>query len=311
MSQLAEAQLSSPAGKHRPKPFWRQPRKWIAGYLFAGPAMILLILFSLISISVSLYLSFFDYDIIARGGPFLGFGNYREALFKDELFWKALANTAYYAIGVVPGITITAFLLALAGHNVRHGKGIFRTIYFLPSITPIVVISLIWVWLYSPEGMINLLLEQVGIQGPNWLMTARTAMPSVIIMSVWFHVGYYVVIYLAGLADIPRDFYDAAKVDGANAWQEMLYVTIPLLRNVTLFVTVTLAIGAFQVFAQIYIMTQGGPGTATTSMQLLIFRQGFQYFRMGYASALSWLLFAVIFVLVAVQLRASRSEQVF
>jgi len=298
-------------GRNRVKPLWRQPRKWLAGYFFVGPAALLLVVFSVISIGISLYLSFFDYDIITRGGPFIGLGNYREALFQDELFWLAMRNTIYYAVGVVPGITISAFLLALAGHKITHGKSIFRTIYFLPSITPIVVISLIWVWLYSPEGMFNQLLKQIGISGPNWLMTAPMAMPSIIIMSIWVHVGYYVVIYLAGLADIPRDFYDAARVDGANWWQEIRYVTVPLLRNVTLFVTVTLAISAFQVFTQVYIMTMGGPGSATTSMQLLIFRQGFQYFRMGYASALSWLLFAVIFVLVAIQLRTTRSEQIF
>ncbi len=308
MSQQA---IGHTTGRSTPKSLWQQPRKWIAGYLFAGPATILLVLFSLISIGVSLYLSFFDYDIISRGGPFVGFGNYREALFKDELFWTAMWNTAIYAAGVVPGITISAFLLALAGHKVTYGKSAFRTIYFLPSITPIVVISLIWVWLYSPQGMFNQFLSSIGITGPNWLIDARTAMLSVIIMSIWVHVGYYVVIYLAGLSDIPRDFYDAARVDGANWWQEIRFVTVPLLRNVTLFVTVTLAISAFQVFTQIYIMTLGGPGSATTSMQLLIFRQGFQYFRMGYASALSWLLFAVIFVLVAIQLRTTRSEQIF
>jgi multiple sugar transport system permease protein len=303
--------VTQQAVPHRSRPFWQQPRKWIAGYLFAGPAVLLLIVFSLISIGVSLYLSFFDYDIISRGGPFIGLGNYREAIFRDDLFWTAMFNTAYYAAGVVPGITISAFLLALAGHRVTHGKSIFRTIYFLPSITPIVVISLVWVWLYSPEGMFNQILKRFGVSGPNWLMDPHIAMPAVILMSIWVHVGYYVVIYLAGLADIPRDFYDAAKVDGANMWQEIFYITVPLLRNVTLFVTVTLAIGAFQVFTQIYIMTMGGPGSVTTSMQLLIFRQGFQYFRMGYASALSWLLFAVIFVLVAIQLRTTRAEQIF
>lgn len=309
MSQNAAVGASGRTHKH--VPLWRQPHKWIAGYLFAGPAAILIVLFSVISICVSLYLSFFDYDIIRRGGPFLGLGNYREALFQDELFWKAMLNTAYYAVGVVPGITVSAFLLALIGHKATIGKSVFRTIYFLPSITPIVVISLIWVWLYSPEGMFNLLLRRIGMDGPNWLVDRRVAMPSVIIMSIWVHVGYYTVIYLAGLADIPKDYYDAAKVDGANWWQEIVYVTVPLLRNVTLFVTVTLAIGAFQVFTQIYIMTQGGPGSATTSMQLLIFRQAFQYFRMGYAAALSWLLFVVIFVLVAIRLRANRSEQLF
>jgi multiple sugar transport system permease protein len=309
VNQVAESGRTSAVSRRRP--YWQQPGKWISGYLFAGPAIILIIIFSLLSIIVSLYLSFFDFDIIARGGPFIGFDNYREALFKDELFWTALLNTATYAIGVVPGITIISFLLAYAGHNVTYGKGIFRTIYFLPSITPLVVISLVWVWLYSPQGMFNQLLSRIGLSGPNWLMDPKTSMTSIIIMSIWVHVGYYVVIYLAGLADIPRDFYDAAKVDGANTWQEIVFITLPLLRNVTLFVTVTLAISAFQVFTQIYIMTLGGPGSATTSMELLIFRQGFQYFRMGYASALSWLLFAVIFVLVAIQLRTTRSEQIF
>jgi multiple sugar transport system permease protein len=305
------SQTLTPRTSHKPRPFWQQPGKWIAGYLFAAPAIALIVVFSIISIVVSLYLSFFDYDIIRRGGPFVGLGNYRDALTRDRLFWAAMINTTIYAVSVVPAITLFGFLLALAGHKVRTGKSIFRTIYFLPSITPVVIISLIWVWLYSPRGMFNQILSLVGISGPNWLIDQQTALLSVMIMSVWTSVGYYTVIYLAGLSDIPRDFYDAAQVDGASWWQEIIYVTIPLLRNVTLFVTVTLAIGAFQVFTQMYIMTQGGPGSATTSMQLLIFRQGFQYFRMGYASALSWLLFVVIFALVAVQLRSNRSEQIF
>jgi multiple sugar transport system permease protein len=151
----------------------------------------------------------------------------------------------------------------------------------------------------------------LGIHGPNWLFDRNLALPSVVIMSVWQTVGYYTVIYLAGLADIPQDYYDAAKVDGANRWQEIRYVTIPLLRNVNLFVTVTLAIAAFQVFTQVYIMTRGGPGNATATMQFIIFRNAFQYFRMGYASAISWLLFLVVFALVIAQLRTYRSEQMF
>jgi multiple sugar transport system permease protein len=174
-----------------------------------------------------------------------------------------------------------------------------------------VVIALIWVWLYSPRGMFNQILASIGIQGPNWLFEKNLALPSVIIMSVWQTVGYYTVLYLAGLADIPKDFYDAANVDGANWWQTIRHVTVPLLNNVTLFVTVTLAIAAFQVFTQVYVMTRGGPGNATTTMQFLIFRQGFQYFRMGYASAISWLLFVVIFVLSIAQLRINRSQQLF
>ncbi len=289
----------------------QQPSKWISGYLFAGPAIILIVIFSLVAIAFSLYVSFFDYDIISPNRPFIGLSNYKEALFRDKLFLKSFKNTALYVIGVVPGITITAFLLALAGHKVRWGRDAFRTIYFLPSITPAVAMALVWVWLYSPKGMINQALSMIGVQGPNWLMNTRWAMPSVIVMSVWMSVGYYTVIYLAGMADIPNEFYDAARVDGANAWQEIRHVTMPLLRNVTSFVTVTLGIFAFQVFTQVYIMTKGGPGDATVTLQLLIFRNGFQYFRMGYAAAISWLLFIVIFVLALIQLRGYRSQQLF
>jgi len=296
---------------YKARPFWKQPRKWIAGYLFAGPAILLIIIFSILAIVFSLYVSFLQYDVISATKPFVGLANYREALFKDKMFWTALKNTTFYVIGVVPGITITGFLLALGGHKARWGRGAFRTIYFLPSITPTVAMALVWVWLYSPRGMINQMLATVGISGPNWLMDPRLAMPSVIIMSVWISVGYYTVIYLAGMADIPQEFYDAARVDGANWWQEIRYVTIPLLRNVTLFVTVTLGIFAFQVFAQVYVMTRGGPGDATVTTQLLIYRNGFQYFRMGYAAAISWLLFLIIFALAMVQLRGYRSQQIF
>ena len=289
----------------KPKPLWRQPSKWIAGYLFAAPAITLLILFSVISIAVSLYLSFFDYDIIRRGGPFVGLDNYREALFEDDLFWTAMRNTAFYAIGVVPGITITAFLLALAGHKATTGKGFFRTVYFLPSITPIVVISLIWVWLYSPEGMFNQMLDTIGIQGPNWLMDPRTAMPSVIIMSVWVHVGYYVVIYLAGLADIPSDFYDAAKVDGANAWRRFFHVTIPMLTPTIFFVVILSIIASYQVFTNAFVMTEGGPGSATLMLVLLLYRVAFEQFKFGFASAIAWLIFAIIMVFTLLVIRSS------
>jgi len=304
------ASSSATEGIYVAPPLWKQPRKWIAGPLFAFPAVFLIIIFSIISIAVSLYISFLDYDVISEVSPFVGFANYREVL-KSDLVWVALKNTTMYVVGVVPGITIGGFILALIGHKVRRGKTFFRTVYFLPSITPMVVVALVWMWLYSPRGMLNDILSAIGIAGPNWLFDKHWAMPSVIIMSIWQTVGYYVVIYLAGLADIPQDFYDAARVDGANWWQEILYVTLPLLRNVTQFVTVTLGIAAFQVFTQVYIMTNGGPGSATTVMQFLIFRNGFEYFRMGYAAAMSWLLFVVIFALAMLQLRINRAQQIF
>ena len=289
---------------------WRKPGKWIAGPMFAAPAIIFIVVFSLISIVVSLYISFLKYDVISAVTPWIGFHNYQEAL-HDQALWHSLRNTALYVLAVVPGITIAGFMFAWAGHHVRQGKAFFRTLFFLPSITPIVVLALIWMWLYAPKGMFNTMLLGIGIHGPNWLSDVHWALPSVILMSIWQSMGYYTVIYLAGLSDIPPDFYDAARVDGANVWQEMTHITIPLLRNVTQYVTVTLAIFAFQVFAQVYIMTKGGPGDATSTMQYLIYRNGFEYFRMGYASAISWLLFIVIFALVAVQLRAQRSEQIY
>ena len=308
---MTKASSAITGGQLRPpRPFWQQPKKWIAGPLFASPAILFILVFSIISIVVSLYISFLQYDVISEVTPFVGLANYREAL-NSHAFWQALKNTAVYVVGVVPGITITGFILAWAGQKVRRGRAFFRTVFFLPSITPMVVLALVWMWLYAPKGMLNAMLAGVGISGPNWLFDVKWAMPSVIIMSVWQSVGYYTVIFLAGLADIPQDFYDAARVDGANWFQEIVHVTVPLLRNVTQFVTVTLAIAAFQVFAQVYIMTKGGPGDATMTMQYIIYRNGFEYFRMGYAAALSWLLFAVIFVLVIFQLRMNRSEQIF
>lgn len=289
----------------------RRLKQTYSAYLFVAPATLLIVVFSFAAIIISLYISFFEWDIISDTHPFVGLGNYRRALFEDELFWVAARNTLYYVALSVPGITILAFLLALLANEALVGRAVFRTIFFLPSITPMVVIALIWIWLYTPDGMLNGILGVFGLPQPNWLNDTNTAMPAVVIMSIWQAVGYYTAIYIAGLADIPKDFYDAAKVDGASRLQEIRYITVPLLRNVTLFVTVTLAIAAFQMFTQVYVMTQGGPINATETMQLLIYKNAFRYFKMGYASALSWLLFLAIFVLVAIQMRRFRSRETF
>ena len=291
--------------------FRRRVRRTYAGYFFVSPAALLIVVFSVVAIVVSFYISFFQWDILSDNHPFLGLANYRQALGGDNLFWIALGNTAYYVVFVVPGITVLGFGLALIANEALFGRAIFRTIYFLPSITPMVVIALIWIWLYTPDGLLNTILGALGLPQPNWLSDANTAMPAIIVMSVWQAVGYYTAIYMAGLADIPQDFYDAAKVDGANRLQEVRHITIPLLRNVTIFVTVTLAIAAFQMFTQVYVMTQGGPVNATETMQAIIYKNAFRYFKMGYASAISWLLFLVIFALVAIQMRIFRSRENF
>jgi multiple sugar transport system permease protein len=291
--------------------FRRRVRRTYAGYFFVSPAALLIVVFSVVAIVVSFYISFFQWDILSEHHPFVGLANYRQALGGDNLFWIALGNTAYYVVFVVPGITVLGFGLALIANEALFGRAIFRTIYFLPSITPMVVIALIWIWLYTPDGLLNTILGALGLPQPNWLSDPNTAMPAIIVMSIWQAVGYYTAIYMAGLADIPQDFYDAAKVDGANRLQEVRHITIPLLRNVTIFVTVTLAIAAFQMFTQVYVMTQGGPVNATETMQAIIYKNAFRYFKMGYASAISWLLFLVIFALVAIQMRIFRSRENF
>lgn len=294
-----------------PESLRKRLRSGWSGYAFVTPAMLFIVAFSIVSIGISLYISFFRWDILSSHHPFVGLANYHQALFTDALFWQAARNTVYYVVVVVPGITVLAFALALIANEALWGRAIFRAIYFLPSITPVVVISLVWLWLYTPDGLLNRLLAIVSLPQPNWLENTTTALPAVMGMSIWQAVGYYTVIYVAGLADIPQDFYDAARVDGANRFQEIWHITIPLLRNVTIFVTIVLAIAAFQMFTQVYVMTQGGPVNATQTMQMIIYENAFRYFKMGYASAVSWLLFLAIFVLVLAQLKVFRSREMF
>jgi ABC-type sugar transport system permease subunit len=211
----------------------------------------------------------------------------------------------------VPSITVISLLLAVLGNQVRRGRALFRTVFFIPTITPIVVTSMLWVWLYEPSGGINKLLDMVNIEGPNWLFNPSTALPAIMIMTIWGAVGYYMIIFLAGLAEIPEVFYEAAKVDGAGRWHTFWKITIPLLRNSLIFAFVTLTIAAFQVFTQAFIMTQGGPMNSTQTVQMVVYHYAFQRFQMGYASAISWLLFGVIFFFSALQLKLFMSRELY
>jgi len=273
--------------------FLKELKRDLVGYSFAGPAIVLLILFSVVAIVVSLWISFHEWTFLHDKKPWIGLENYRLAL-SDKVFGKAFVNTARYAAVIVPGITILGLLLALIGNQARQGRAIFRTIYFIPTLTPLVITSILWIWLFEPTGSFNLMLDKMGLPTPNWLMSSTWAPIAIIIMSIWAHVGYYMVIFMAGLTDIPEIYYDAAKVDGANAMQRFGHVTLPLLRNTLIFVVVILSIGGFQVFDQVYIMTQGGPNNATEVLQSRIYKQAFQFFHMGYASAMAWYLFAAI-----------------
>ena len=258
----------------------------------------------------SFYLTFRNHHLITGKSTFIGLGNFQKA-FADPLVTVSFKNTAVYVFGYVPLLIVGSLLLALLGNQVKKGRAIFRTIYFIPTITPGVVTALLWIWVYEYNGVMNRVLDVFGIDGPNWLFSKQWAMPGIIIMSLWGSMGYQMIIFMAGLSDIPQVFYDAAKVDGANRWNTFWHITIPLLRNSLIFVVVTVTIGAFQTFTQAFIMTRGGPVNATRTVQLTIYDQGFKFMRMGYAAAISWMLFAVILVFSALQLKMFISKELY
>jgi len=268
-------------------------------YLYLAPALSLALIFSLVSMGISLWTSFHYFDAFAGSSGYAGWENYRRALFAaDSYCWLALRHTAYYVVLCAVGVLLTALPLALLCQKVRWGQALFRTLYFLPSITPGVVLALVFYHLFGVWG--------------NLLDQPRTAMPALALMGVWAGAGYNMVLFLAGLTEIPQHLYDAARVDGANAWQQFWHITLPMLRNTLVFVVVMTIIGAFQVFTSVYIMTSGGPERSTEVIAYTIFLNAFAVAgQMGYASAVAWLLFAVVAVFVAIQMRVFRSRKVY
>ena len=262
----------------------------------------------------SFYRSFFEWNPLQQRSHFIGIKNYYEAFTKDYVFWTALRNSAYYTIVSVPLGMVIALLLAIMINSLPRYEALFRTVYFLPVVTSMVAVSIIWKWLYQPRfGFFNMVLgmlgSRLGISVPeiSWLGNPRLAMPSIIIMSVWKGLGYTIVLFLAGLEGIPRTYYEAAKIDGASRWHLFRYITLPLLQPTIVFILITGVIGGFQVFTQMYVMTSGGPVNATRTIVYLLYDAAFLEYRFGYASAISFILFAVILVLSAIQLRLSRT----
>jgi multiple sugar transport system permease protein len=281
------------------------------GYVFVAPAVLLIGTFSMIAIVYSLWISLHRYDVLAKHNPFVGFANYRDVL-ADDLFRLSLINTSYYVLLVVPSIMCGALALALLADRAGRGSPVVKIIYFIPAITPGVVVSLLWVWLLRDDGALNLLLNLVGLQGPNWLQNPRSAMPAIVLVATWQAVGYYMVIFMAGLSDIPKMYYEAATIDGAGPLGRFRHVTVPLLRNTFVFVTAMLIIGSYQVFTQVYLMTNGGPQNATEVIQAQVFRNAFQYVgKMGYAAAMAWVLFAIIAAFIALQMKLMRSRRLY
>lgn len=268
----------------------------LAGYAFVAPGMILLTLLWFVPVLGALYLSFTKYAIVTPP-QWIGLANYKRLL-SDELFLKAILNTAYYALGTIPVGMIIALILAVALNRNLRLVGFFRLSYYLPVITSMVAVSMIWLWIYNPEyGILNFLLGKIGISPKLWLAHPKWAMPSIIAMSIWKGVGKNMMLYLAGLQGIPDQLYDAAKVDGATGWKTFRHITWPLLLPTTFFILVVSTIGSFQVFEQVYIMTQGGPLNSTTTVVHQIYQSAFQFFKMGYASAQAFALFVLIFAL--------------
>lgn len=299
-----------PASRTRWQLLWRRVKKTYQGYIFVSPAALHIAIVSYVAMFFSFYISFREWDIITETRPFVGLDNYRRA-FADPVVHISFHNTIVYVLGIVPTLIAGSLLLAVLGNQVRKGRAIFRTIYFIPTITPGVVTAMLWIWIFEPTGVMNRLLRIIGIRGPNWLFNKATALPAVIIMTLWGALGYYMILFMAGLSDIPQVFYEAAKVDGANRWDTFWHITIPLLRNTLIFVFVTLTISAFQMFTQVFIMTEGGPAYATQTVQLTVYQQAFLFLEMGYATSISWMLFALIFLFSIIQLRLFISRELY
>ena len=289
---------------------WRQMRKQWSAYLFLAPTMILFGIFTVAAVIYAFYLSFHEWNILEPAKPFVGLDNYSRLL-GDERFGGAIVNTLYYTAASVPLTMGLGLLIALLLNNQIRARGFFRTLFYLPVVTPLVIAAIIWKWVYNGDfGLLNYYLIQLGVidEPLLWLADPNLAMPAVIITSVWKSVGFSMVVYLAGLQSIPEDFYDAAKVDGAVGWQRLKDITIPLLSSTTLFLAVVSVLGAFQVFTEIFIMTNGGPLGRTTTIVYHIYQTAFKFFDMGYASAMAFGMFAMMFAFTLVQLRVMRGE---
>jgi len=272
---------------------------------FIAPSLVPLVLFLIAPMVSSLGISLLDWDLISPA-EFIGLGNYR-ALLADEQFHAAVGHTLLYLAGYLPLVYVGGLAVALALHQRIRGIALFRGAYFLPVVTSWVVVALVWKWLLNPEyGLVNQGLAAVGIQGPGWWLDERWAMPSIIIASAWKDLGYVMILFLAGLQSIPEELYEAAKLDGAGAWTRFRRITLPLLGPTSFFVVVISLINNFQVFDQVYVMTGGGPNEATTVVVQQIVQRAFEFGDMGYAAAMSWLLFLVILLVTLVQFRLQR-----
>ncbi len=289
----------------RTKSFSMRKQEEIAGWAFASPWIIGFLFFTAGPMIASAVFSFTSWDILTPI-QWVGFANFRTAFSNDALVWQSLKVTTIYAFVSVPLQIILGLAVALLLNTKIRGLQFYRTIYYLPSVLSGVAVALLWRWIFSPDfGLVNSFLASLGIAGPGWLGDANWALPSLIIMSLWY-VGGGIVVYLAGLQGVPTELYEAAEVDGASTWSQLVNVTLPLITPVLFYELITGIIAALQVFTQALIMTDGGPHNATLFYMLYLYRNAFQFFKMGYASVLAWILFAYILVLTIIVFRSSQ-----
>ncbi len=279
----------------------------VAGYLFISPWVVGFLIFTAGPIIASIYFSFTNYDVV-RSPQWTGLDNYRTLLTDDPLFWKSLRNTFIYTALYVPLHVFVALGLAMLLNRASRAQGIFRTVYYLPSLTPVVASAYLWLWILNPnDGLVNRTLRFIHLPAPAWTVDPFWMKPTIVIQSLWGF-GGAMIIFLAGLKGIPASLYEAAELDGANGWQRFRSVTLPMLSGVTFFVTTIAVINGIQVFTQGYVMfdKDGGPKNAALFAVMYLFKQAFEYFHVGYASAIAWVLFLVIVALTIIQFRISK-----
>ncbi|MBN2050742.1 MAG: sugar ABC transporter permease [Spirochaetales bacterium] len=275
----------------------------LSGLAFIGPNFILMIVFWLFPVVFAFVLSFTNWDLLSGLGgiEFIGFDNYR-SLPGDDKFLRSLLNNLYFTAAVVPLTVILGLAAAVIIHEHVWGKKVFRLVFFLPYISNIVAVSIVWSLLYRHYGPIANFLRVIGIEHPpSFLADMKWALPAIIAMSVWMQIGYACLIYSAGLQGISKDLYEAAEIDGINRWKRLTLITIPLLRPTTFFIVITSLITSFQVFAQVQVMTDGGPAGSTSVLVFYIYQNAFRFYRFGYASAIAVVLFVIIFLITLIQ----------
>ncbi len=284
-----------------------------AAWAFLAPALVLITVFFAVPVIAAFLLGFTDFDIYALADTstvrITGLANYT-TLLSSPLFWQALRNTAEFAlIGGPVSIMVSLAAALLVNAKATRFKPFFRSVLFMPFVTTLVAVAIVWRYLYHPQyGLLNWMLGLVGLAPIDWLGNPTFAMPAIMLVAIWKGFGYNMLVFIAGLQNIPEDLYEAARLDEASAWQQFRHVTLPMLRPTLFFVTVITMVGFFQLFAEPYVMTQGGPLRSTTSLVLLMYEEGFRWWRMGYAAAVAVVLFLVILAFTLVQRRLQRES---